>query len=201
MSRRLLVLMLLLVLPVTMAACGGDDDDDGGGDSDEDQITEVIETSVKSNDPADCSTFQTDNFLEQLELTSPDETALESCEQNAEDTAGDPDSVEVTDVVVNGTSATASATFSGGGFDGSTFDLSLVKEGDQWKLDQLTDIPTLDVEAFKTALDEQLQASADLPPESAQCVSDAFSGITEEQVKDILVNNNDQAFFSLIEGC
>jgi hypothetical protein len=201
MSRlRLPVLLLALALPLTLAACGGDDDDDGGGD-DEAQITETIEASSTGTDPADCSTYATENFLDQLEVTTPDETALESCEADAADPSGNPDSVEVSEISVDGDAATANASFSGGGFDGSTFALALVKEGDQWKLDELTDIPTLDLEAFKAVLDEQLQSDASLSPESAQCVSEAFAGITEDQVKDILVNNNDAAFFALLEGC
>jgi hypothetical protein len=200
MTRRLLVLLLLLVLPVTLAACGGDDDDDGGG-GDEDQIAEVIETSTKSTDPADCSKYQTESFASQLELTTPDETGLQSCEENAPETTGDPDSVDVADISVDGTSATANATFNGGGFDGSTFALALVKEGDQWKLDQLTDIPTLNLEAFQTALSEALASDPDVTPEAAQCVNDAFAGITEDEVKDILVNNNDQVFFDKLAAC
>lgn len=198
-SRLLALLMICFALPLTIAACGGDDDDDGGGD--EDAITEAIQTSATSTDPEDCSTYQTENFASQLEITFGDETGLESCEQNASETSGDPDSVDVADVAVDGTTATADATFNGGAFDGSTFSVSLVKEGDQWKLDSLDDVTGIDLEAFSTALDESLASDPEVPAEAAQCVSDQVATLTEDDIVDVLVNNNDQLFADVLAPC
>ena len=199
-SRLFALLMICFAVPLTIAACGGDDDDDGGG-GDEDQIVDVIETSPTSTDPEDCAKYQTENFASQLELTFGEETGLESCADNASETAGDPDSVDVTDVAVDGETATASATFNGGGFDGSTFSVSLVKEGDQWKLDSLDDITGFNLEAFQSALDESLAADPDVSPEAAQCVSDQVATLTEDDVYDVLVNNNDQLFVDVLAPC
>ncbi len=196
-SRLFALLLICLALPLTIAACGGDDD----GNNDEDEITEAIETSTMSTDPADCSKYQTENFLEQLEFTTPDETALESCEESAEDASGDPDSVEVSDTSVDGEAATASVAFTGGAFDGATFDVELVKEDDQWKLDRLTDIPVFDLEAFTTALSEALAADPDVDPASASCAVDAFTFAGEEEIKRILLEGDDEAFYTLLAPC
>lgn len=198
-SRLFALFLICLALPLTVAACGGDDDDDGG--SDEDAIAEVIETSATSTDPADCARYQTDNFLEQLEFPNEGQTALESCEEDAPDPAGAPDSVEAGDISVDGDTATATATFTGGSFDGSTFDLALVKEDDQWKLDELVDIPTFNFDAFLASLNEELAADPDVPPESAACVTDTITAAGDEEIKRIIVEGDDAAFFALLEGC
>ena len=198
--RLLALLMICLALPLILAACG-DDDDDGGGGGDEDAITQAVEASATSTDPADCSKYQTETFASQLELTFDDQTGIESCEENADDPAGDPDSVDVADVAVDGDTATASATFNGGAFDGTVFSVSLVKEGDQWKLDSLDDVTEINLESFRSALDESLAADPNVSPEAAQCVNDQVATLTEDQIYDVLVNNNDQLFSDLLAPC
>jgi hypothetical protein len=188
-----------LALAVGVAACGGGDG--GGGSADEDAITSVIETASTSTDPADCSKLQTDKSLEQTELTFNGETALESCEKDAPDGSTNPDSVDVTDVSVDGDSATADVTFSGGPSDGSTYSLALLKDGDQWKLDEITDIPELNLDALRAGLAEQVSASDDVPPDVATCVLDAFNSATEEQVKSLILSGSEDEFLSLIGDC
>ncbi|MGH2986495.1 MAG: hypothetical protein ACRDLO_07405, partial [Solirubrobacterales bacterium] len=115
MSKLRLTAMLAATLAVSLAlgACGGDDDDGGG--EEEDAITEVIETSVTSTDPAKCTRVETQAFLEQTNFSVGDE-AVRDCEEDAADTADDPDSVDVENIEVDGSDARADATFTGGGF-------------------------------------------------------------------------------------
>lgn len=55
-------------------------------------------------------------------------------------------------------------TFHGGSFDGSTLKVDLAKDGDQWKLDKITDIPTFNfpgmVQAFAARLRPAERAGA-----------------------------------------
>jgi hypothetical protein len=197
MSRRLLILMLALALPLTIGACGGDDDD-GGDDADE--ITEVIETSVKSTDPANCTELQTAAFTDQTNLANGD-AALQECEDDAADTSGDPDSVEVSDIAVDGESATASVAFTGGSLDGSTVALELVKEGDQWKLDEITDITEFDFEAFQVALGEQLFEQGDISAQTAQCIDQAIREAGADQVEEIFLSGDGTQLDTLFAGC
>ncbi len=198
--RLLALLLTCFALPLALTACGGDDDDGGGGD-DEAEITEVIETASTSTDPADCARLQTENSLEQTEFTGEDETALESCEEDAPDGSTNPDSVEVAEISVDGESATADATFSGGSSDGSTYSLALVKEDDQWKIDEITDVPVLNVEAFQTGLSEQLSADPDLPPEIGACFVQQFSVVTEDQLKELVLSGDEDALLAIIQPC
>src|SRR5262245_53805225 len=113
-----------------LAACGGGDD---ASSEDQDQITQAINAAAASGDPSACTQYQTQRFLEQTN-DGTGEAAVKSCEQDAADSVAD--SVDVTDIEVDGDSATAKAAVTGSVFDGQTLDIALVKEGDVWKLDQ-----------------------------------------------------------------
>jgi hypothetical protein len=183
--RLLTLLIACLALPVTLAACGGSDDN---GSSDEDDITSAIETSATSTNPDDCEKYETQAFLEQSELESGQD-AVQSCKDNAADETGNPDSVDVSDISVDGDSATASAAFTGGSLDGTTASLSLVKDGDQWKLDKITDLPVFNPDAVRTAFAAQLESSADLDDTQKACVSDQFATATDDQLKSLILGD------------
>ena len=50
----------------------------------------------------------------------------------------------MTNIDVDGDTATAKAAFTGSIFDGQSLDLALVKEGDQWKLDEFKGFSNFD---------------------------------------------------------
>ena len=200
--RKLRVLVLLaaaLATALVLAACGGDDDDDGGGE-DEDAIAEVIETSVTGSDPADCTRLETQEFLEQSQF-SVGEEAVQDCEEDKADTENDPDSVEVDNVEVDGTNATAEATFSGSAFDGATATVDLVKEGEQWKLSAITAIEGIDVETFREDFTAQLEESEEIPAPIADCISEAIGSATEEDVSQVIVGGTEDDLLGLFGDC
>jgi hypothetical protein len=187
--------LLIAALPVVLAACGG-----GGGSSDNDQITQLIQTSVKSTDPADCTKVQTQQFVEQTELASG-QAAIQECQKDAADTSDNPDSVDVTDVSSSGDTGSATVAFHGGSFDGSTLKVALIKDGDQWKLDKVTDIPTFNFQGMVNALSSRLQADSTIPPQVATCVTQAFSNAGADQVKSIILNGSADQLTALFASC
>jgi ketosteroid isomerase-like protein len=192
-------LSLLLIASIStaalLAACGG-----GGGNDDNAQITDVIQTSVKSTDPADCTKLETQQFVEQSELASG-QAAIQQCQQDAADTSDNPDSVDVTDVSSSGDTGSATVTFHGGSFDGSTLKVALTKDGDQWKLDKITDIPTFNFEGIVNALSARLQADSSIPPQAASCITQAFSSAGADQVKSIILSGNGDQLTALFSSC
>ena len=192
---RLIVPALLFVLALSLAACGGGDDP-----SDSDQITEVIQSSATSTDPADCSKLLTQQFMEQTSF-SKGKGAVKSCEDDADKTQGDPDSVEVSDVRVGGDTALADAAFTGGNFDGSTLTVSLVKDGDQWQLDQILDIPSFNAQAFRDSLVQQAEKDPSLRGQVGQCVVQQFQGASEQQIKALIISGDEQSLVRLVAPC
>jgi hypothetical protein len=196
MSRpRLLTALLALALTFALAACGGDD-----GNGDEDEVTEVMELSATGTDPADCTRLQTQAFMEQTTLETG-ETAVKQCEEDAPKTFDDPDSVEVSNVSVDGSDATADIAFTGGSFDGSTLSIALVKEGDQWKVNEITDIPEFDFEGFVASFREIATTEGEIPPQAVTCIADAFNMAGAEQMKAIIVEGDASGLNTVITPC
>ena len=186
--------LLTLVLGLSLAACGG------GGESDEDKIVETIETSATSTDPADCKELATQAFLEQTELSEGAE-AVKSCEKEAEDPTGDPDSVEVTKVKVDGSKATADAAFKGGNFDGQVLSVALVEE-DGWKLDEVTGFAKLDQDKLAQSLEDSLLSGDDaLDPATASCIGEVFAELSQPQTEEVLFGGDSKPIVELVEGC
>ncbi len=190
---------LLLAASITaaalLAACGG-----GGGSDDNAQITDLIQTSVKSSDPADCTKLQTQQFVEQTELQSG-QAAIQECQKDAADTSDDPDSVDVTDVTSSGDTGSATVTFHGGSFDGSTLTVAVIKDGDQWKLDKITDIPTFNFPAMVQALSTRLNSDTSIPPQVATCIAQAFNSAGADKVKSVILSGSGDQLTALFSTC
>jgi hypothetical protein len=192
-KHHLLLPLALLALVFGLVACGG-------GDSDEDKIVEVIETSATSADPADCKKLSTQAFLEQTELEQG-AAAVESCEESAKDTSDDPDSVEVSEVEVDGSSATANAAFTGGSFDGQTLTVALVEEDGDWKLDEITGFAEFDQEQLASAFEEAFESEEDVDPQFATCFAETIRELPKAKAEEIMISGSEEPIVEILEGC
>ena len=190
----LLLPLALLALVLGLAACGG-------GESDEDKIVEVIETSVTSTDPADCKELATQDFLEQTELSEGAE-AVESCEESAKETDDDPESVEVSEVEIDGSAASANVAFTGGSFDGQALSVALVEEDEDWKLDEVTGFAEFDQEQLADSLEEGLQSGDDpLDPQLATCFAEVIRELPTAEAEEVVIGGSADPIVEIIEGC
>jgi hypothetical protein len=113
---------------LAIAGCGG------GGGSDEDDVKDTITTAFTSNDPEVCDLI-TQSLTEELSGETGDK-AVETCREQAQQ--GEPsDSVEFSDVSVDGDTASATFDVSGGGSPGH-IEAQLVKEDGDWKIDKVS---------------------------------------------------------------
>jgi hypothetical protein len=113
----------------------------------------VIETAFTSTKPADCTKLQTARYLEQTRF-KPYPVAVTRCRAAADNAANKPDSVEVSSVRESADTAIAEASPNGGLYDGQTMVLGLVKEGNQWKLDEIKKFKGFDKGAYEHAYEE-----------------------------------------------
>ncbi|MDQ2630936.1 MAG: hypothetical protein M3Y75_08185 [Actinomycetota bacterium] len=185
--------LALLALVLGLVACGG-------GESDEDKIVEVIETSATSADPADCKELSTQAFLEQTELEEG-AAAVESCEESAEDTSDDPESVEVSEVEVDGSAATSNVAFTGGSFDGQTLTVALIEEDGDWKLNEITGFAEFDQEKLANAFEEAFEGEEDVDPRFASCFAEVIRDIPEEEAEEIMISGDSAPIVEIVEGC
>jgi len=190
-KRLLLPTLLLALAAFALAACGD-------SESDEDKLVDVIETSATSTDPADCKELLTVGFLEQVEGSEGQE-AIEECEEDAEDEQGNPDSVEVTEVEVDGSAATANAAFEGGDFDGQTINIGLVEQDGDWKLDQIEEFVVFDRQGILASLEEGLEESGN--PELGECVLEELGEYSDEELEEAILEGFAEAVEEAVESC
>ncbi len=123
--RRRSAAALACLASVAIGACVGGDD----GSSDEDEIREVIERAFATRDPANCGEVTTDAFLEKFY-----DGSVQACRMDVE-RGQVAESVEVETIEIDGDEASADATPAGGDSSGQTLAVRLVKDGDEWLID------------------------------------------------------------------
>jgi hypothetical protein len=193
-KRHLLLPCLLLVSALFLVACGG------SGSSDESEIEDAIETSATSDDPANCTDLETQSFVEQSTSESG-KAALKSCEEETADPESKADSVEVTEVEVEGDKATAQAAIAGGGFDGQALVLALVKDGNQWKLDEITEFAKFDQGAFAQQFKTQLEKGGEVEPKTTSCIVEALEEAPRAELEELMLSGDSTPIEELAESC
>lgn len=196
MNKRLLVLpCLLLICALALSACGGS----SGGSGDEAQIEEVIETSATSTDPADCKKLSTQQFMEQTTSTEG-AGAVKACEEGAREEE-EAESAEVAEVEVNGSEATAETIFTGGPLEGQAVEVGLVKEGSDWKLNEIVGFTKLDASALAATLGGKLKEEGGEVAEIAPCIEEAFEEGEQSEVEELTIGGSSAPLEELAKEC
>jgi hypothetical protein len=193
---------VVVLTSLGLAACGGGGDDSSTSVSsaDQDGITKAIQALAVANDPSACTQYATQKFIDQTNGPASGQAAVKACEKDASSGQGAiADSVEVTDVQVDGTTATASAKATGSVFNGQTIKVSLVKDGGTWKLDVFNGFADFDKEALITAFKGQLQSEG-ASAQALDCVSQGLEkqddAALEKSFTDSSDNTLDQQVFA-----
>ncbi|HVO54637.1 MAG TPA: hypothetical protein VMT37_09500 [Solirubrobacterales bacterium] len=194
-SRRLLLFPLLLVVLLGAAACGG-----GGGDSAaEGEIETVIEAAATSTDPANCGKYSTLQFMEQT-TGAKGAKAEKSCEEDAGE-PGQPESVSVTNIEIDGSSATADAAFEGGNFGGQALSVALVEEEGNWKLDEFKGFAEFDAKKLTETLVKQFEEEGSIEPKVISCIAEGLEKLDESEYEKLVVEQETQPIVEIAEGC
>jgi hypothetical protein len=182
----------VIVSALAFAACGS-----GGEEGD---VEEAIEVSATTTDPADCKKVNTQQFMEQVTRESG-EAAVEECESEAKNDEGS-DSVSVSSVEIDGSSATAEAALTGGNLDGQTLEVELTKDGDQWQMNEVVEFTDFDQGKLVGALEDQFsENSEEIDPKLAACFVEAFEQGSQEEVEELLFKGPVDALEELFETC
>jgi len=189
------VMVPAILAALALAACGGDD----GGSEDEDQITEAIEKSASEADASACTEFQTQNFVEQTSGGTGEE-AVERCRESQQE---EPlaDSVDVSDIEIDGDSANAVAALSGGFIDGQSLELGLANEGGQWKLDELVGFAEFDREKYVDTIVQGIGEETGGAQEIQTCVRQRIEEVSDEQLQETFLGNDDTVFERSLAPC
>jgi hypothetical protein len=192
--KRFLVLPCLLIASVLfLAACGSSDNEEG-------QIEEAIKVSATSTKPSSCKEVSTQKFMEQTTRSQGPE-AVKACEKEASEGAG-AKSVTVSNVEVDGSKATADSVLTGGSFDGQEVEVALVKDGDQWKLDQLTGFAKFDEAKVISTLESSFtEPSSGVSKKQADCIVKSFEGAPQPEFEEALLSGSTEGFEKIAGDC
>ena len=190
-----LLLVGLLAVPFVLAACGSSSDNS----ADEAQITAVITRSATSGDPAVCTQDQTLRFTEQTSGGAKGAAAVKSCQQDAKNTSADK--VDVTDIQVNGDTATAKAKATGSIFNGQTLNVALVKENGQWKLDEFKGFENFDKASLIAATKSRLSSEAGSTAQAVNCVVQQFQAASDQEIEGLYTGSDPNADAKIFGPC
>jgi hypothetical protein len=193
-TKLLLIPLALLVGALALAGCGG-----GGGDSEEGKVEETIEKSIASQDPSDCTELQTQNFDEQSSQTEG-KGAVKACEEQSGE-GEEPEASSISNVKVNGENASADVAVEGSSFGGQTLEVALVKEGGDWKLDEITGFAHLDQKALAEDFEKTFAEEEGVPPELAACVVEGFENAPPQEIEEFILSGNTKPIEELAESC
>jgi copper chaperone CopZ len=194
--RILVPLALLALAALALTACGG-----GGGSSDESQITETIETAATTSDPSNCTKLETVSFVEQ-NTEQKGNAAVKACEEEAEAGEEQAEGAKVSNVDVNGEKATAEVEFEGGSLGSQALEVALVKEGGDWKLDQIEGFADYDGKALGEAFEEEFKENPEeLNEEQAKCIAGKVAEASQAQAEELFFSGSPDAIIKLAEGC
>lgn len=193
-SRRFsLVLVLVAFSAAVLAACGG-------GEAQAGKIEAAIREELKAEDPAICPAMETATMQKQVHEHLLG--ALENCE------AGNTgkslvESVEVSNVKVDGESATALVAIKGGNLAGQTVVMALNKHSGEWEIHRVSTFQHYDRRALLRAFMEGVGQVAKTPAEKrfAACVAHELRNETQRQIKRLMLNPAPSPFDFRVEVC
>ena len=111
------------------------------------------------------------------------------------------DSADVSDIEIDGDSASAVAALSGGFIDGQSLELGLAKEDGQWKLDELVGFADFDREKYVDTIIEGIGEETGGAQEIQTCVRQRIEEVSDEQLQATFLGNDDAVFERNLAPC
>jgi hypothetical protein len=192
-KRILALLALLAVAALTVSACGGS--------SSEDKIAKTIEAGTTTDDPSNCTELETQRFVEQS-TTKRGKAAVKACEAEAETDEEHAEGVNVSNISVDGSKATAEAEFEGGSLDSQALEFALVEEDGDWKLDYVEGFAKYDGKALGEAFQAKFEEEpGELDPEQAKCISGKIGELSQADAEKVIFGGSAEPIIELAQSC
>jgi hypothetical protein len=184
----------------TVAGCGG-----GSGEDDEAnrEIEQVLETAFTTSDPIQCDQITLEGIRDLSPSVAEADDPIAECRKSL-DAGAEADSVEISDVSVDGSEATAVVTSDGGSLAGTRATISLADE-DGWKLNGIDTVELIDREAYLAELEKR---SADsfgneaFTAEEAGCITeDIAANASDEELEASLAEQERGFVYDAVRSC
>lgn len=177
MKKRLFYVACAAVV-LAVAGCGG------GSGSEQSHIEAAVEAMTLAGRPSKCTAAMTAAAREQS-VHEPEPAALKSCEAEAEDPTEHATSASVSEIEIEGDTATANVRGVGGGFGGQVITVSVVRVGGEWKVDRIVRFAHLDAAALGHAFRQQSEEHHVLPPAQARCAQARIENASQAEIEEL----------------
>ena len=191
---RVLATLVLLALALGISACGG-----GSGESDEEQVEAVIKTALTLTDPSACGESRTLDFMEEIGNSTGAEAERE-CEEDVASRENLPSSVTVSKIEVEDEKATAEVAFEGGDPDGLVVNVVLVEEDGSWKIDNFTDLASLDRDRFTTRIEKAFKQEGLGAPE-VRCLIAGLGKLPQDEFEESVLSGGGDVITEIANQC
>lgn len=172
-------------MALALVSCGG------AGAGDEEAIKEMVDASVSDTGPETCLKYSTMNYLEMTTHREGD-AAIEACEEDALDPdVNQPTELKVSNIDVDGNSATAVIAVEGSLIDGQKVRIGFAEHAEHWRYDQWLGFVDLDAERLILQIGREgmLQAESPREAEAIACVIGAMEGMEAETLEKEIFEN------------
>jgi hypothetical protein len=199
-KKSLLILpLVLLAAALSLSACGGGSSSSGGS-GEEGAIEEAIESSATSTEPSKCTEFQTMAFNE-TESGETGAAATKACEEEVENEEEPSESVSVSNIKVNGESATAEVEITGSDLNGQAVELEVLKEEGDWKLNEFLALTKFNGASLGESLEEKFAEEGEVTPALAKCVSEGVAAMSKSEAEGLIFEQDISPIEEIAKGC
>jgi hypothetical protein len=109
--------------------------------------------------------------------------------------------VTISNVSVNGETATVEVEVEGSGLNGQGVELELVEESGDWKLNKFLGFTNFDAAALGEALEEEFAKEEGISPELAKCVSEGISEISQSEAESMVFEKELAPIEKIAKSC
>src|SRR5689334_6467944 len=138
-----------------------------------------------------------------MEQTSSEsgKASLKGCEEEAEKEEN-AESVEISNVEVDGSNATAEVVLVGGkSLEGQALEVALIKDGDQWKLNEVVKFTKFDRTKLIESFEREIEKSGEASSKFAACFIEAFKQANQAEVEELLFSGSGKGFEEIAKEC
>jgi hypothetical protein len=198
-QKRLAAVAASFVAIAVLASCEGSSGENVG---DKEALEEMVVASTFDLGPETCLKYSTLHYLETTTHREGD-AAIESCEESSvKALANPPTDVKVSDIEVEGDSATALVAYEGSVLGGQELRTGFVERDGRWKYHEMLGFVDFDSQKLITEMGRQGMMEAESPQEIQliACVIGLMEELSAESLEEQVFGDTD-AIYELADSC
>ncbi len=111
------------------------------------------------------------------------------------------DTVDISNIAVNGKSATADVAITGSTLDNQSVEVEAVNEGGSWKLNKFLGFAKFDGAALAEQFEKGLEEAEELEPKQITCISEGLAEFSQKEAEAFVFGKNLEGLTKVAEGC